>query len=117
MSLGKLILEGLRFHWRTNLAVGLAVMAASAVLTGALLVGDSMRGSLRYLLLDQLGRIDEVLVANRFFRAQLAEELRNEPRFKDHFSQAVPAIVIEGTVEKPQAEGALRAGRVTVIGC
>ena len=61
--------------WRTNLAVALAVMAASAVLTGALLVGDSMRGSLRHLLLDQLGPIDEVLVTDRFFRAELADEL------------------------------------------
>jgi hypothetical protein len=67
MSLARLILGTLRYHWSTNLAVALAVMAAGAVLTGALLVGDSMRGSLRHLLLDQLGQIDEVLVTDRFF--------------------------------------------------
>ncbi len=69
MSLVRLIFAGLRYYWRTNLAVALAVMAAGAVLTGALLVGDSMRGSLRHLLLDQLGTIDDVLVTDRFFRA------------------------------------------------
>ncbi|MEX0678847.1 MAG: ABC transporter permease [Pirellulales bacterium] len=114
MSLGRLVAASLRFHWRTNLAVALAVMAASAVLTGALVVGDSMRGSLRHLLLDQLGRIDEVLVTNRFFRAELAAEIEGQPQFHAHFSRAVPVIYVQGTVENP--DGALRAGQVTVIG-
>ncbi|MBI3837406.1 MAG: ABC transporter permease [Planctomycetia bacterium] len=117
MSLAKLILRSLRFHWRTNVAVMLAVMAASAVLTGALLVGDSMRGSLRHLLLDQLGQIDEVLVTDRFFRPQLAGELESQLSFSDHYSQAIPAVLVQGTVENPRGDGALRAGRVTVLGC
>ena len=44
-------------------------MTATAVLTGALLVGDSVRGSLKHLALDRLGGIDYVLVTPRFFRA------------------------------------------------
>jgi ABC-type lipoprotein release transport system permease subunit len=117
MSLARLILGTLRYHWSTNLAVALAVMAAGAVLTGALLVGDSMRGSLRHLLLDQLGQIDEVLVTDRFFREQLADELTSQPAFQEFLSRAVPAVVVQGTIEKPQAGGALRAGGVGVIGC
>lgn len=113
-SVGRLIAASLRYHLRTNLAVALAVMAASAVLTGALLVGDSMRGSLRHLLLDQLGQIDEVLVRDRFFRAELAAEIESQPQFDAYFSRAVPAIYVQGTVENP--DGALRAARVTVIG-
>jgi ABC-type lipoprotein release transport system permease subunit len=114
MTAGRLIAASLRYHWRTNLAVALAVMAAGAVFTGALVVGDSMRASLRRLLLEQLGRIDEVLVTQRFFRAELAEELKNEPKFSAYFSRAVPAIYVQATVEN--AEGGLRAGRVSVIG-
>ena len=38
-------------------------------------MGDSMRGSLRNLALDRLGNIDEALMADRFFRVQLADEL------------------------------------------
>jgi putative ABC transport system permease protein len=113
-TLGRLIAAGLRHHWRTNLAVALAVMASSAVLTGALLVGDSMRGSLRHLLLDQLGRIDEVLITDRFFRADLAQQIAGQPEFAKHFSGAVPAVFIQGTVEHP--ESSLRAGQVAVIG-
>ncbi|REK15876.1 MAG: hypothetical protein DWQ37_08665 [Planctomycetota bacterium] len=113
-SLGKLIADGLRYHLRTDIAVALAVMAASAVLTGALLVGDSMRGSLRHLLLDQLGRIDEVLVTDHFFRSELAADLAGRPGFEEFFSAAVPAIYAQATVENPDSD--LRAAQVTAIG-
>lgn len=116
MSLWQLIVDSLRFHRRTNLAVALAVAAASAVLTGALLVGDSMRGSLRHLLLDQLGQIDELLVTDRFFRTALAEQLAANEEFGRHFSAAVPAVVVQGTLEKPSPTTSRRAGDVTVIG-
>ena len=57
------------------MACGVAV--GTAVLAGALLVGDSMRGSLRHLTLDRLGRIDEAMVTSHFFRAALAEEVQS----------------------------------------
>ena len=43
--------RALSHYWRINSAVALAAAVASAVLTGALLVGDSVRGSLRTLTL------------------------------------------------------------------
>ena len=50
--------RSLAHYWRLNLAVLLAAAVATAVLTGALLIGDSIRGSLRDLTLDRLGKID-----------------------------------------------------------
>jgi len=47
LTLPRLVARNLRFHWRGNVAVLLGVAVGSAVLTGALLVGDSLRGSLR----------------------------------------------------------------------
>jgi putative ABC transport system permease protein len=41
-SLG-LILRNLRYYWLTNLAVIAAVIAGTAVIGGALVVGDSVR--------------------------------------------------------------------------
>src|SRR4051812_33074299 len=117
MSLLRLVLASLWFHRRTNLAVALAVMASTAVISGALVVGDSMQGSLRHLLLDQLGNIDEVLAGDRFFSPELATRLAAEPDFQRYFEQAVPAILLQGSLEHPRAGGALRAGRVTVLGC
>ena len=52
MTLGELLRHNLFFHWRGNLAVLLGVAVGAAVWTGALLVGDSLRGSL----LDQFHR-------------------------------------------------------------
>ena len=47
MTFGRLLWRNLWFHWRGNLAVLLGVIVGAAVLTGALLVGDSLRGSRR----------------------------------------------------------------------
>jgi putative ABC transport system permease protein len=63
MSLNRLTLRGLTYYWRTNLAVVLGVATAVAVLAGALLVGDSVRGSLRALVLDRLGGTDHVVAS------------------------------------------------------
>jgi putative ABC transport system permease protein len=117
LNLIRLIRSNLRYHWRTNFALALGVAVGTAVLTGALLVGDSVRGSLLALAMDRLGRIDEVLITGHFFREALAEELAAQPDFDKHFSISVPGIVIEGTVENPEANQLARAGGVTIIGC
>ena len=119
MSSIRLILVSLVYHWRLNLAVAWGVAAGTAVLTGALLVGDSMRGSLRDLTWDRLGRIDHVLVAEQFFRAELADELAADPEFQKHFAEAVPAIVLRGSVKLPSngSSGPVRVNGVNVIAC
>ena len=114
------------FHYlRSNLGVALGVAAATAVLTGALIVGDSMRGSLRELTLDRLGAIDEVVVSDGFFREQLATELmENSELFSGEgssstagYSRAVPAIMFpNGTVEFRSPDGIERAANVNVFG-
>lgn len=65
------IIASLRHHRRIHVAVALGVAVATAVLTGALLVGDSVRGSLRDLTLQRLGRIDSALVTGHFFGSTL----------------------------------------------
>lgn len=114
MSNWRLILDSLRFHWRSNLSVGLGVAVAAAVLTGALIVGDSVRGSLEALAFERLGRIDNVLVTRYFFRQQLALELEEKPEFAADFELAVPAIVLEATLAHPQRQR--QATRVQCFG-
>lgn len=99
-----------------HLAVAAAVATATAVLTGALVVGDSVRGSLRDLTIQRLGRIDYALAAPRLFRQQLAEQLASTPGFAEHFRQAMPALVLEGSATL-RADGALqRASNLAVYG-
>jgi putative ABC transport system permease protein len=75
MTLFHLLFRNLLYHWRANFAVFLGVVVGTAVLTGALLVGDSLRGSLSDLTLRRLGWVDEALVGGRFFREKTAEGL------------------------------------------
>jgi len=118
MSGFRFIIRSLVFHWRVNSAVALGVAAATAVLTGALLVGDSVRWSLRRLTLDRLGSIDEVLLTDRFFRAELADELSADGGFQQHFHSATPAILFpRGTVERPGGDRPSRATQVVIVGC
>src|SRR6516225_463881 len=92
MTFGRLLLRNLLYHWRGNSAVFLGVVVGTAVLTGALLVGDSLRGSLRQLAARQLGRVDHLLVAGRLVRQELAEDLRDD----QVAARVVPALVIQG---------------------
>src|SRR5206468_9202443 len=109
-------------HWRGNLAVLLGVAVATAVLTGALLVGDSLRGSLRDLTLRQLGWVDHVLISQHFIREDLADQLGTE--------NACPAILLQGSANSSlpaltqpgspvggaSGHPAVHVGRVTILG-
>lgn len=102
--------RSLIYFWRINLAVMLGVAVATAVLTGALIVGDSVRGSLRDLSLSRLGKIDHALVSERFFRASLERDLERELDTQD----VVSAISLSGTAV--HARSNTRASRVQIQG-
>lgn len=125
MTLWQLIFANLRYHRRTGPAVATGVAVATAVLTGALLVGDSVRGSLEDLVTDRLGHIDHVLLTERFFRRELAAELAASPQFDEDFDGVTAAVLSLGTVEKryrrptggvDRDATAGLAGSVTIIG-
>jgi len=76
MTRRTLILKSLRHHVRAHLGTLLGAVVASAVLVGALVVGDSVRFSLRQQALNRLGDIHLAVVQHdRYFRAALADEL------------------------------------------
>lgn len=119
-STRRVIAESLWFHRNVNLAVGLGVMAATAVLTGALLIGDSVRGSLRSLVTERLGKIQAALVGDHFFREELAAEVAAHPTFAQHYSAAVPATFLPVSLDKPDPQtGATlrRASSASLLGC
>ncbi|MEW6252642.1 MAG: ABC transporter permease [Planctomycetota bacterium] len=111
--------RSLVYHWRTHVATLLGVAAAGAVLIGALLVGDSMRGSLRANALDRLGRVALAVQSPRYFRAALADDL---VRALDLLTDAPPnqparlvsVIIAPGSASNPQTRAT--AGGVQVLG-
>ncbi|MGA2739617.1 MAG: ABC transporter permease [Bryobacteraceae bacterium] len=98
MRISTLLARNLKWYWRTNLAVLLGVATAAGVLGGALLVGDSVRASLRDLVLARLGNTDYVVARNGFFREDLAAA------FNKTGQEACPTIAINGMVAH-QASG------------
>src|SRR5437899_12962125 len=76
MTLFTLVRRSLRFHARSHLGVLLGAIVGSAALVGALVVGDSVRGSLRDMALLRLGNVDLALSGgDRIFRDELANDL------------------------------------------
>src|SRR5258708_19932029 len=93
MTFWTLIRRSLRFHARAHLGVVLGSAVGSAALVGALIVGDSVRGSLRDLALQRLGDVRFALEnGDRLFGDRLADRLRNAVvRERGRGSQTGPA--------------------------
>ena len=112
-----LIVRSLWFYRRTHLGVVLGAAVATAVLVGALAVGDSLKGSLRDAALSRLGRIDGAMVApDRFFRAALADDIAREASKDTEMPplRVAPAILTRGVVER--LDRTARANTVQIVG-
>ncbi|MFM9068412.1 MAG: ABC transporter permease, partial [Planctomycetota bacterium] len=117
LTLSRFQRRSLLHYVRNHGAVALGVAAATAVLTGALIVGDSVRNSLQRLVLDRLGRIDDQLITDRFFREELLTETAAHPDFAQTYAEKATAIVLPGgTLEAAGQATTQRAGSVLVIG-
>jgi ABC-type lipoprotein release transport system permease subunit len=100
MTVGRLLRKSLLYYWRTHLAVAFGVAIAVAVLTGAFVVGESVRASLREIALERLGRTEWLVTSKHFFRQQLAN--------------GAPLILLEGIVSDEKS--GRNAARVPVYG-
>ena len=78
MKQSSLVLRTLIYFWQTNLAVMIGVAIGTAVIAGALVVGDSVRYSLRQMTLDRLAQVDYALTGSRFFREELATQFEKK---------------------------------------
>jgi len=114
MTRRALVLRSLRHYWRVNAAVTLGVGVAVSALAGALVVGDSVRASLRELALARLGRATHVAAAASLFTEQLAERVSSAPAFRSAWDGAVPLLALEGVVTHERSGG--RASGVEVYG-
>ena len=100
------MLRSLSYFWKINAAVALGAGVATSVLTGALLVGDSVRGSLRDLTLDRLGETEFALLSDRFFREEIAGAIED--------SGVAPAVLTSGAAI--HSGNKARASRVQILG-
>lgn len=117
MNRQKLLVRSLLYFWRPNLAIVAGIVVGTAVIAGALIVGDSVRDSLRQMTLKRLGRIDHAVTGFRFFREQLADELSEQPGFADQFDSAAPLLLLTGSLEYERSDNDVtRASNLNVYG-
>lgn len=103
--------RSIAFHLRSHLGTIFGAAIATAVLTGALLVGDSVRGSLRAMALARLGKMDVALASgDRLFRTALAGDLEAQLAG----ASVAAALQLPGSMNKP--DGSARANQVQVTG-
>ena len=114
MSVFQLVWRNIVHFWQTNLAVVAGVAVAVAVLAGALLVGASVRASLRGLALERLGSVDQVITSAGFVRQALSAELLASGTMGESFGRATPLIAVEGFIT--HQESGRRASSVQVYG-
>src|SRR5258708_39876043 len=132
MKFRTLISRSLRFHARSHAWVAFGAAIGSMALTGALLVGDLIRGTLRERALQRLANASFALApADRFFSQSLNRSFQNlypwtnggwgslippkqgssndQPRFSSAVMLALPAVAVTPS-------GAARANHVQVFG-
>lgn len=110
MSILRLILRNLLFFRRQHLLTALGIAVATAVLIGALIIGDSVKYSLYRIKEQRLGKIEWTIFANgRFFNEGLSDSIHKS--LKGNVS---PVILAEAICINP--EGNSRINRIQLIG-
>lgn len=116
MSAVPLIRRSLSYYARTHAALALGCLAGAAALTGALLVGDSMRGSLRDLALRRIGRVEAAVVGPRYFTQGLVARARQA--LASASIAGAPGLLgaVSARGAAAHADSGARAGGVSVWG-
>lgn len=110
MSIWRLVKNSLFFYWPTSVGVFLCVVLSAGILTGALLVGDSVRASLARLVELRLGRTQVAMFAgDKFFRSDLAAEIEETLQSKTSAVLWLSGMVVSG-------DGKNSVNRVEVLG-
>ena len=110
MSLFSFIFRNLKYYRKPYLAILAGTVISTAVLTGALVVGDSVRYSLGQLTEIRLGETHFAIQSgDRIFRQQLANELSEKTK-----TQVAPLLQLEGIAINNDQN--TRINRVEVMG-
>ncbi|MCE4562986.1 ABC transporter permease [Maribellus sp. CM-23] len=105
------IIKTFLHYFKANLLVALGVVVSTMVLTGSLVIGDSVRYSLEQATFYRLGETTHLVsVVERYFRQEMASELEAD----NAQIKASPVLLLEGVAVADG--GQRRANKVQVIG-
>lgn len=116
-----LVLRTILHFYRLLLPVALGVAVSSAVIVGALLVGDSMRGSLKEIAMDRIGSINSLVIAPRWFddtaiaRAQANLKSGSKEAQDLHGLLLLSSVVAELQDRSTESQGTIATKRSTEL--
>jgi ABC-type lipoprotein release transport system permease subunit len=117
MTTRRLLLDSIRHYWRTHLGVILGSALAALVLTGALMVGDSVKATLRAQAEARVGKIGEALLCGERFVPWPREVEKRPSVVARTFApgpDAAGVLMLSGTATR--SDGKARANKVQIIG-
>ncbi|MDC0316391.1 FtsX-like permease family protein [Verrucomicrobia bacterium] len=110
MTTWSLVLKSFRYYAKSHVGTIFGVAVGAMVLVGALLVGESVKGSLRSMAEARLGKVELTLSSNdRLFRAKLAEQIQTELG-----ANTTSMLQLPGIAKRPSGQS--RANNVVVLG-
>jgi ABC-type antimicrobial peptide transport system permease subunit len=111
MTLFKLAFNSFIHYFKANLLVAIGIAISTAVLTGALIIGDSVTFSLEQSTFYRLGNTKYLVsTLDRYFRSQLAGELAVKGGFK-----VAPALILDGMAASEGGENRVNKVQITGI--
>jgi putative ABC transport system permease protein len=110
MTYFNLIAKNLHYYWKRNLALAMGVAISTAVITGALMVGDSVKHNLSKGVDLRLGAVTHtVLAGDRFFTECLATGIGKELQIP-----VAPLLLLDGLAISDG--GQKRINKIQVVG-
>ncbi|MCP4551991.1 MAG: hypothetical protein GY834_08155, partial [Bacteroidetes bacterium] len=110
MSIIKFILRSLWHFKKQHIAILVGTVVSTAVLTGALIIGDSVNYSLNNLVEKRLGNVEyAMMTGDRFVRTQLADDLSKEIGV-----EVAAALSLEGISINPEFN--IRVNKTQIYG-
>ena len=110
MNKFRFIIKSFLFYLKANLLVAVGVAISTAVLTGGLIIGDSVSYSLEQITNFRLGKTKYSIAAgDRFFRLELADNLEINSQIN-----VAPVLLSEAIAISDG--GTQRANKVQVVG-
>ena len=110
MTKFRLIINNFLYYFKANLLVALGVAISTTVLTGALVIGDSVKYSLEQSTFYRLGNTTHLVSAvDRYFRTELAADLANKSG-----AEVAPVLILQGMAVSNG--GQERVNKIQIIG-
>jgi ABC-type antimicrobial peptide transport system permease subunit len=86
---------------KLNLALICATCISTLVITGSLIAGDSLNGTINQAAFDNLNEVDEIITSDDLFNGSIAEQLRANTALMEEVDHISPIIYIQGIAESP----------------